>query len=219
MNCVSRENRADQNCQRISDQQRIEPRLPGSHHLVDKNLQHGRHQDSGHDQQNSAPEKNGSDRLHFQQKRKQRLKNAAPGSPRLELSGRREGQDHVGKRFPESLQRVATPPQCRVIYVKVSSAPAFKHDVVVGVPEEDGRVRQGCELLRRHPVTVRFQMVVLLRRLENQGGFAPVPGNAAGDPQLLQRLITAIIGQDHTKACRAAFGRLHLEKRGHPVDR
>ena len=77
-------------------------------------------------------------------------------------------------------------------------------------PEQDQRRLQFIQLSGQHPESAGLQPVAA-GGFEYQRSLAAVPGNSAVSAQFFQRLVTAVISEDHPQRRRTALRRLHLK--------
>ncbi len=134
-----------------------------------------------------------------------------------EVVGGFEDQRHTGEAGVEVLHRHETAALVGVVDVDAPAAEAAAHavvdDVVVELPEQDGRRLHLGERGGFHLHALGLQSVAA-GGLEQVAGARAVTGDAAGDAQLLQRDVLAVVGEHHGERGGAALQGLHLKDRG-----
>ncbi|CAM5662774.1 hypothetical protein SVIOM74S_09869 [Streptomyces violarus] len=138
---------------------------------------------------------------------------AAPGEV---LAGLHD-QHHTGEAAVEVLHGDKPAALARVVDVDPTAAEAAAHavidDVVVELPEQDGRRLHLGEGGQVHLHALGRQAVTA-GGLEEVAGARAVAGDAAGDAQLLQRDVLAVVAEHHREGGGAALHGLHLEHGG-----
>ena len=137
--------------------------------------------------------------------------------PRAEVLAGFEDEDDPGEAGVEVLRRHEPAALVGVVDVHAPAAEAAPHavvdDVVVELPEQDrGRLDLG-ERGGLHLHALGLQAVTA-GRLQHVAGARAVAGDAAGDAQLLQRHVAAVVAEHHGQRGGAALHGLHLEHGG-----
>ena len=123
-----------------------------------------------------------------------------------------QNQDDTGEGSFQFFHRHPSRTGGRVVQTDLSFADPFENQKVIEIPKENHgwfELEKSVDLtsdstaLQTHPPR-RFQKVARL---------APVPGDAAIDPQLFKRHPKAVITQQNAKGRRTALDRLHLQER------
>ncbi len=137
----------------------------------------------------------------------------APGEV---LAGLHDQHD-AGEAAVEVLHRDEAAALAGVVDVDAPAAEAAAHavvdDVVVELPEQDGRRLHLGEGGQIHLHALGRQAVTA-GRLQQVAGARAVTGDTAGDAQLLQRDVLAVVAEHHRQGGGAALHGLHLEHGG-----
>ena len=124
-----------------------------------------------------------------------------------------EGQHHTGEGFAQLLTGDDTRPQRRIVDIGMGLRHALENHIVVEVPVQDGWPGQIGQRLRLLAEALGGE-AILPGSLQQAAGLGAITRNAAGNAQLFQRNPGAVMGEDHGKAGRTAFHRLHLQDGG-----
>ena len=196
---------------RQGDQQRRhDVRAMADQEVVDEHLGQGGHGEARDDQGQAGDHQ-------VQQRRAHRAGPAAESADRAgraaaggEVRAWLEAHHHTGERSVELRGARVPAATFGVVQVGTGVVEAVDDQEVVEVPEGDQRERKLTESLGLLAEAAGDQSV-RPGRFHDPRRVAAVPGDPARDPQLLQRHLTAVVGQHHRQRCGAALGRLHLQ--------
>ena len=187
--------------------------------VVDENTQKRRDEESRNDEHEAREHGKGEVFSGAPQPSLQGAEDRLATAPGRKPGVRFDAEDHAGKTVIELLPTHLARAAGRVVQINHPVAITLHNDKVVELPEDNNRHGQGEDGGRFPAVSLGLQ-TVCTRRLDDVARLAAVATDAAGDAQLLDGDIAAIITQDDCQGGGAALDGFHLQNgwRVHALD-